>query len=248
MRLTMCLVVLMLTTGYAGYARVNFRKLTTFPVYINYPDSSQKACVLNVAGGVKPRQDAFYYWYGNNMIQSTQGGFSGRLLHGTYMAFHPNHNLKSQGCFDHGLKTGKWTTWYPSGRIHEIIYFSHGQAHGLGEVYDAEGNIVTRSYYRNGVRHGKTIYFIDGKPDSTVCYKRGVIVPMKECQDSTRRSSLIKRKKSDSLRDAPKSDSVKVKGKKEKRMKLDSARKNDEAKDTTKNRFRKLFHPGKKAD
>lgn len=245
MRLIACMIgILILTTS---YARVNFRKLTTFPVYINYPDSSQKACVLNANGKVKPKQDAFYYWYGNNVIEATQGGFSGRLLHGTYTAYHPNHNLKSQGCFDHGLKTGKWTTWYSSGRIHEIHYFSHGRPHGTGEVYDAEGNLQTRSYYRNGVRHGKTTYFFAGKPDSTVCYKRGVIVPVKECQDSTQRSSIAGRKKTDSLRDARKTDSVKVKGKKEKRMRHDSARKNHEAEDTAKNRFRKLFHSEKKS-
>lgn len=234
-----------------SYARVNFHKLTTFPVYINYPDSSQKACVLNTQGKIKPKQDAFYYWYGNNSIHITEGGFSGKLLHGNYTAYYPNHNLKSQGCFDHGLKSGKWITWYPSGRIHEIIYYSHGLAHGTNEVYDAEGNIAKRIYFRNGVKHGKTTYYTEGKVDSIVCYKRGMVVPIKDCQDSVNRKSILKRKRSDSVRDKDrqKSDTVdNVKLKKEKRVARDSSKVKEKQADTTKNRFRKLLQPRKKTE
>src|ERR1700744_5503516 len=52
--------------------------------------------------------DRFYFWYSANTIHSTQGGFSGKLLNGSYTEYYPDKSLKQQGIFKAGLMMGKW--------------------------------------------------------------------------------------------------------------------------------------------
>src|SRR4051812_435661 len=55
-----------------------------------------------------PRTDRSYYWYGSNAVHITQGGYSGKLLHGKYQEYYPDKSLREQGEFQKGLKEGTW--------------------------------------------------------------------------------------------------------------------------------------------
>jgi hypothetical protein len=189
-------ILILFSTCTLCHGRIHFHRLTTSLVCINSPDSSVKAFTLNEGTRTKTKEGCIYYWYGNNSIHSTENGFSGRLLHGKYTSFYPDHNLRSQGMFDHGLKTGTWITWYPTGLVHETFHYSRGKLSGAYEVYDPSGKLLTRIYYRNGARHGKTTFFSQEKPDSAILYKKGQIVPeKKQRNDSVRKSKWVKREK-----------------------------------------------------
>jgi MORN repeat protein len=58
-----------------------------------------------------------YYWYYADAIHTSQGGYSGKLLNGSYMEYYPDKNLKEQGYFKKGLKDGDWKSWDDSGKI-----------------------------------------------------------------------------------------------------------------------------------
>jgi hypothetical protein len=158
----------------------------TMAVYLNFPDSSVHAFALKHDGGHKPKQGHRYYWYSNNSIISADGSFSGRLLHGTYTSYYPDHNLLQQGEFEHGLKKGLWTKWYDGGIVKERAHFSNGLLDGVYELYDAAGLLVARIHYRNGLRDGKTITYRSNQPDSIVRYRKGHLVVNREKQDSVK--------------------------------------------------------------
>lgn len=171
-------------------------RTSTIPIYINGPDSSVHAHVLSEESRTKPEGDHRYYWYSKNTILSSDGSFSGRLLHGQYTAYYPDHNLLAQGAFIRGLKTGKWISWFPGGGMHERSHFSKGKLNGPTEVYDSTGRLTVRIYYRNGVRDGKTKFFSQDKSDSVIRFKKGHEVVRKKRVDSTKPSG---KKKSDTL-------------------------------------------------
>ena len=74
--------------------------------------------------GIKPNR--IYYWYSDNGIHTSQGGFSGKLLNGRYEASYLNHNLKEQGTFKKGLKDGVWKSWNDDGTLSEAANWKNG--------------------------------------------------------------------------------------------------------------------------
>lgn len=159
-------------------------RIVTSPVYINSPDSSVYANAITNVIKRKPKIGHAYYWYKMNSILSSDGGFSGRLLHGSYTSYFHNHNLKCQGTFDRGLKQGVWTTWFSNGKVSERTHYSNGLVDGARELYDSLGFLTMRIYYRNGVRAGKTTIFSQVHADSVIRYKKGVAVKPKVKNDS----------------------------------------------------------------
>lgn len=74
----------------------------------------------------RPKARLFYYWYSSNQIHSTEGGFSGRLLNGSYNEFYLSRNLKEQGAFDKGLKNGTWKEWAEDGQLIKTTRWKKG--------------------------------------------------------------------------------------------------------------------------
>jgi antitoxin component YwqK of YwqJK toxin-antitoxin module len=69
--------------------------------------------------------EKIYYWYSNNQIKTTRGGYSGKLLHGFYTDFYANNSLKEQGRFKMGLKVGEWKAWSGEGLL-VVTTYKHG--------------------------------------------------------------------------------------------------------------------------
>jgi len=97
---------------------------------IRIVDTSQeiRADLLPYKTDPKIKNDRYYYWYLNNVIHSTQGGYNGQLLNGHYIAFYPDKNLKEEGDFKKGLKDGEWKTWNRKGNLISVTAWSEGIA------------------------------------------------------------------------------------------------------------------------
>jgi len=85
-----------------------------------------RADVLPFKSEPKIKNDRYYFWYFNNKIHSTQGGYNGQLLNGHYIAFYPDKNLKEEGYFKRGLKDGEWKNWNPKGDLTSVITWNEG--------------------------------------------------------------------------------------------------------------------------
>lgn len=98
------------------------------PDQIRIRDSSQeiRVDVLPYKTEPKIKNDRYYYWYLDNIIHSTQGGYTGQLLNGHYISFYPDHNLKEEGDFKAGLKDGEWKTWNRKGGLTSVTNWNDG--------------------------------------------------------------------------------------------------------------------------
>ena len=125
------------------------------------------------------RAEKTYYWYSANGIHTTQGGFSGKLLNGSYRAYYPNKNLKEAGTFYAGLKDGLWKSWKEDGTLTREVSWKRGVRSGRFVLYNDSGQVNTAGQYKNNVMDGH-VRFSAGK-DSTrvVRYQNGKIVPEK---------------------------------------------------------------------
>lgn len=72
------------------------------------------------------RSNKNYYWYKTQNIYSTQGDYSGELLHDWYVSYHPNGQLKEKGKFRLGLKVGDWKTFDQNGNLLKEIKWKCG--------------------------------------------------------------------------------------------------------------------------
>lgn len=178
---TIVAIILLLLAHPAGSALCAKSNPSATSIYINSPDSSVHAYITAQTTNLTAKCGYVYYWYASNQLCYTDGGYSGRLLHGIYSSYYPNHFLLAQGNFKLGLKDGCWKRWFSNGMVHEIVHYNRGKLDGSYEVYASSGELLMRMYYRNGVRAGKTKIFSQGKTDSVIRYKKGVpVVPKKD--------------------------------------------------------------------
>jgi hypothetical protein len=85
-----------------------------------------RADVLPYKNDPKIKNDRYYFWYYNNIIHSTQGGFNGQLLNGHYVSLYKDKNLKEQGDFKRGLKDGVWKSWNQKGDLTNVTTWDEG--------------------------------------------------------------------------------------------------------------------------
>lgn len=182
MRLATLLIFVLLGWSFTGiYAQQpKIPKLKTYEFTVS---SSDSVMIFDVLAKHEPKIDVkngrMYYWYKSNAIMHTNGGFDGKLLHGTYSAFFINKNLKEKGKFKNGLKTGEWKTWHDNGNIKEIALWSNGLKDGHYTVYDINGDLIELGEYKNNKHHGTVKTFFEGKIKSTQKYKNGIAMEPK---------------------------------------------------------------------
>jgi antitoxin component YwqK of YwqJK toxin-antitoxin module len=95
-------------------------------VRITQPDKIIVAEIEPVSSVPSVKSNLFYYWYNANIIHTSQGGFSGKLLNGLYTEYYTNKNLKEQGHFKKGLKDGVWKSWNDDGSIAVVTTWKSG--------------------------------------------------------------------------------------------------------------------------
>lgn len=143
--------------------------------------------------------DKLYYWSSGNAIHTTQGGFSGKLLNGSYAEYYLNKNLKVRGQFKGGLKDGVWKNWNENGILTELYHWDKGERSGKFELFGNDGKMRQTGYYNNDLLHGEfTTYAVDGKAE-TVNYRNGKTTE-KQSSGFLDKINVFKRLKKDSTR------------------------------------------------
>jgi len=122
-------------------------------VTVNHPDHTVTA-YLRPVKSVSLESDRTYSWFSGNQIRTTQGGYSGRLLHGLYQDFYLDKNLKETGYFDKGLKQSLWKSWNAEGILKEEWNFSKGQKNGEYATYRENGVLQEKGKYKKDRRNG----------------------------------------------------------------------------------------------
>ncbi|WP_199119345.1 toxin-antitoxin system YwqK family antitoxin [Pedobacter sp. ASV28] len=143
----------------------------------------------------KAEADKKYYWFSNREIKVTQGGFSGRLLHGTYSDYYLNNNLKEQGEFKMGLKEGEWNSWNEQGILLARIRYRRGEANGHFYKYDQTGRLVQEGTYAHGQINGQLKRYLENDSIAVDRYKEGVLQPVKVKSRPSWFKRLFKKKK-----------------------------------------------------
>lgn len=146
--------------------------LLSHKVTVHYPDHTVIA-TAKPTDFVPVESDRLYYWFSGNQINTTQGGYSGKLLNGSYQDFYLNKNLKESGSFEKGLKTSLWKNWTDNGILKDEYSFKEGKRSGAYAKYDLSGKLLEKGFYRNDLLHGKqetivadssiVVYYKDGR-------------------------------------------------------------------------------------
>jgi antitoxin component YwqK of YwqJK toxin-antitoxin module len=151
-------------------------ELTSYKHTLTYADhkvvlmAQQSNTVLK-----KVESDKKYYWIANHEIRSTQGGYSGKLLHGLYLDYYLNNALKEQGLFNMGLKDGNWKSWTEEGVLLAEINFKNGVEEGNFYTYTAIGQLKEAGNYKKGKIDGSLKKYITQDSTVIVKYKNGVV-------------------------------------------------------------------------
>ncbi|TKC09082.1 toxin-antitoxin system YwqK family antitoxin [Pedobacter frigoris] len=185
-------VILLLMVNVTYGQRSVIDKYLTHKVVINDLSHDVIAYVKPV-DGIVPQSDRTYYWFSANKINSTQGGYSGRLLNGSFQDFYSNKSLKESGLFRAGLKSGKWKSWIESGRLTDEYNWSTGRKNGQYIKYDSLGNVKEKGKYRNDLLNGKQRTFAAGQ-EKVVLYKKGKITERKKLKMPAFISNIFKKK------------------------------------------------------
>ncbi|HEY0056920.1 MAG TPA: hypothetical protein VGB63_16335 [Pedobacter sp.] len=161
-------------------AQSYYHNLGNDRVTLNSVDQSVTVDLYPIDKQIKPSLTKKYYWYSGNQINYTQGGFSGKLLNGTYTSFHLNKNLKEQGEFKKGLQDGDWKSWHNNGLLKELIKWRNGDRIGAFKRYSEDGSIQQKGRYKNGELHGRITSYIAVDSIQILHYKEGTVKPSRQ--------------------------------------------------------------------
>lgn len=158
------------------------KDLLTHKVIVNQVDRSVVAYVKPVKS-ISLDNDKRYYWFSTNQINSTQGGFSGKLLNGDYKEFYMNKQLRESGYLNKGLKVGIWKNWDEEGNLKDDYNWTSGEKNGIYHKYDSVGKMQESGRYKNDLLHGKQKIY-DTVGVSEQLYKKGKITERKKIPTS----------------------------------------------------------------
>ncbi|KOY84382.1 hypothetical protein AD998_21175 [bacterium 336/3] len=141
--------------------------------------SGDSVIIFHVVGEpkeIKPQKERFYWWYSGGKLKNTQGGYSGKLLNGTYLLQTSNKDILMEGNLKYGLKIGVWKSWYPqTGHLQSIESWKNGLLNGKVERFSEDGRtLLYKNYYKNGFLHGKNIDYSQDKKTITAFYIKGI--------------------------------------------------------------------------
>lgn len=139
-------------------------------------DKTILAEVYPVSKNVSPKNDKTYYWYGSNMIHTTQGGYNGKLLNGLYTEYYLNKNLKEQGLFKKGLKDGTWKTWNENGVLLQTSTWENGFLSGEFRIYSSNGRLKQNGTYLDNLLNGQSRYYSGTDSGKVVFYNHGKVL------------------------------------------------------------------------
>jgi antitoxin component YwqK of YwqJK toxin-antitoxin module len=134
-------------------------------IIVTGADSIKRIHIRTEQKNIRTESGVNYYWYANNQVNYNFGGYSGRLLHGTYSVFDKTGKLVILGKFKNGAKTGLWKYWNGTGFLIKQEKWKNGKLHGSVQEFDNAGKLIKCSSYQKGLLHGKQFIYL---PDTTI--------------------------------------------------------------------------------
>ncbi len=122
---------------------------------------------------VKIKDNIMYFWYKGGNIHHTRGAVSGKVLHGDYIEYFGDDNLRAKGCFVLGIRVGNWKTWHHNGEIASITQYKKGVEDGTFVEFDSTGTITRKGDFKKGELDGKVFIYKDEKVAEVQKYKDG---------------------------------------------------------------------------
>ncbi len=129
-------------------------------------------------------QETDYTWFARGGIATSQGGYTGKLLHGAYEVILRSNKLVEKGTYLKGRKDGQWYTWYPNGKLKCVIHYQKGTLSGRFSEFDNKGFLVRAGKYKNGLLHGKVVSYHHEEEKTAIKYKKGKVVEEDTMQNS----------------------------------------------------------------
>lgn len=149
------IIVLFIPVFVVGQNKIS--NIVNSEIVVNYPDSTVKASIYLKNIKLNPKQNLIYYWYNSDRINRNMGGYSGRLLDGTYKVFDLNKNLIAEGSYKKGLRNGIWKRWNNKGGLLNLNNYKNGIKQGKEFVYDRTGKVIFIGKFKNGLKNGKCL-------------------------------------------------------------------------------------------
>jgi hypothetical protein len=109
------------------------------PVVLKSAAGTVEANIMVIQGKPKVKPARVYHWYHRDSMYQTTGGYDEKLMHGPYVRFWPDGQLREKGQFDEGLKQGTWKQWHPNGQLAETIDWHKGKPSSKLKIYDLNG-------------------------------------------------------------------------------------------------------------
>lgn len=166
--------LIMLITAYGFSQKEIPKEDKTYTMEINSKDFIEKITIARQnPSRLKTNNLRWYYWYLNNSVHFSEGGYSGKLLQGSYISYYKNMNLRSNGNFRNGLMHGVWKSWYESGKAKSVVSWKKGVKQGCSTTYSQDGNTRIEEKYRRGLLVGKQYVFENGVLISSKKFRKG---------------------------------------------------------------------------
>ncbi len=164
---------------------------------IMFPGETHHFYIMTHQSGISVSNDITYFWFKNNAVHHSQGGFDGVLIDGPYVIYYPNNDLKAKGEYSKGRKHGVWKTWYENGKLSEQLNWKNGQLQGESSLFDSTGALISSGYYSRGLKHGIFTYYQDGMVIQTERYQYGrlKVSKVKEVKQKSGKKSLKRNEK-----------------------------------------------------
>ncbi|GEM68742.1 hypothetical protein SMI01S_23480 [Sphingobacterium mizutaii NBRC 14946 = DSM 11724] len=142
--------------AFSQYQRSEYEKLLDIKnrITINHDERRLESFYITDEKTIV-RSEKFYYWYQSRKVQRTQGGFSGKLLHGSYQEFSGNKQLLKQGFYRKGLPHGEWKYWSDSQHLLKEEHWSKGNLNGLVSLYNENGVLSRKGPMKDAQWNGK---------------------------------------------------------------------------------------------
>jgi antitoxin component YwqK of YwqJK toxin-antitoxin module len=124
----------------------------------------------------KPSSEKIYYWFSNGAIGNSQGGVTGKLLHGDFTMKGKKQRLIEKGKFDKGLKTGWWLQWHQNGLMKSKIFWKEGYKEGDVYQYSTDGALKRRGRYKNNLLEGRILEYDENNRLTETRYHNGQLL------------------------------------------------------------------------
>lgn len=143
--------------------------------YLRINTSDEKIVAYLTKKEVKPQLQSEYYWSVKRELHHSIGGYSGKLVDGTFEIYYLNNQLKTKGDFKLGQKQGLWKTWLESGKLDKLEHWQGGVLTGKSSHFYPSGKLKKEGNYKQNKQSGNwRFYWPSGIIKQQTKFKQGI--------------------------------------------------------------------------